>query len=280
MLHRVDQRVLPPIGRALGRLSRGARRLRVVMVTASVLSVAIVLLTVYAATRSPSTPERGAARQVRIGVTAGDSIPAYIRTAQAHLHSQVEVQASTGIFALVSFSGYVGPDDVAALVAGAQLVHVFTHVPLTGKTTEIFDFPAHRPPADITNAMYSQARTKAQAASNNTDIAAATPTDTDEGRRLRADLSAAAAIDTAEANAYGALCECVYATVVFATPAQLAIVATRPGVRVVDPAPDVKELQSAIFAPPRPEEAAVADGQDGAPASADDDGITAGQFGR
>jgi hypothetical protein len=280
MLRRLDQRVLPPIGRALGRLSRGARRLRLVMVTASVLSVAIVLLTVYAATRSPSTPERAAAIQVRIGVSVGDSIPAYIRTAQADLHSQVEVQAGTGIFALVSFSDYVGPDDVAALVAGAQMVHAFTHVPLTGKTTEIFDFPAYRPTLDITNAMHSQARTKAQSASNNSDIAAATPADTDEGRRLRADLSATAAIETAEANAYGALCECVYATVVFGTPVELSTVATRPGVRVVDPAPDVKELQSAIFAPPRPEEAEVADGQDGAPAPADDDGVTADQFGR
>jgi hypothetical protein len=282
MLRRLDQRVLPPIGHALSGLSRGTRRLRLVLITASVLSVAIVLVTVYVATRSPVAPQRAAATRVRIGVMPGDSIADYVRRTRTDLGTQVQAHAGsddTSIAALVSFTAYVAPDHVADLIAGTHVVSVFTHVPLDGQTTQIYNVAAYTLPGDIENAMHEQARLKAQAARNNSDKAAATDPDTDERRRLREQYLADSAAETAEANAYRSLCACVFAAVVYATPAQLAVVARRPGVRAVDPAPSVTELrdlQYAIFAPPRPEERTTADPQDGAPGNDDGTGDATG----
>ena len=62
----------------------------------------------------------------------------------------------------------------------------------------------------------------------------------------------------------------MFAVVVVATPADLATMADRRGIRVIDPAPSLTAVQSpqnAIFAPPRPEEQVIADALDGAAAS-------------
>jgi hypothetical protein len=67
----------------------------------------------------------------------------------------------------------------------------------------------------------------------------------------------AALTATAEATAYRTHCSCVYAAVVRAAPEALADLARRPGVRAVDPAPEVSRLDRAVFAPPLPEQTDV-----------------------
>jgi hypothetical protein len=68
-------------------------------------------------------------------------------------------------------------------------------------------------------------------------------------------------IDRVPAAGYRGLCACLYAAVVRATPAALDVVAARPEVRIVDPAPEVRRLDATVFLPPLPEQA------DRAPAS-------------
>jgi hypothetical protein len=283
MLRRLDQRILPPIGRALSlvlagrdgkrRMSWGARRVRLVMVTASALSVAVVLVTVYAATRSPRDPRASTVPQVRIGVTAGESIADYIARAESDLTTQVQAHpAGDGvrIVALVSFSQYVTAAQVPALIAGAEAVRAFTHVHLPDATTKVHDVPAHTLPGDIENAMRDQAGEIAKQARNDSDYAAATVPDTDERKRLRSQYLAQSSAEAAEAGAYHSLCACVFAVVVVATPADLATMTDRRGIRVIDPAPTLRAVpspQNAIFAPPRPEELVTADALDGAAAS-------------
>jgi hypothetical protein len=67
-----------------------------------------------------------------------------------------------------------------------------------------------------------------------------------------------ARVAEAEAVAYRRRCSCVYAAIVRATPAALAELAGRPGVRAVDAAPEVRRLDRAVFLPPLPEQADVA----------------------
>ena len=84
--------------------------MRWVMVTASALSVAVVLVTVYAATRSPRESRAATVPPVRIGVTSGESIADYVARAQSDLSMQIQAHpAGDGvrIVALVSFSRYV-----------------------------------------------------------------------------------------------------------------------------------------------------------------------------
>ena len=64
----------------------------------------------------------------------------------------------------------------------------------------------------------------------------------------------AARTANAEATAYRTHCSCVYAAVVRAAPSALAELARRPGVRAVDPAPEVRSLDRAVFQPPLPEQ--------------------------
>ncbi len=278
MLRRLDQRVLPPIGRALSGLSPGARRLRLVMILAAVLSVVVVLLTVYVATRSQASPTGTAAAPVRVGVSPGDSIPGYVRRAQTNLRAQVEAHPAsdgTKVVALVSFSGYQTPEQVADLVAGMQSVRAFIHVPVAGKQTSIFNVVAYRVPKDIENAMHARAVRKAQDARNNWDKAAQVQPTSDEKQRLWAMYRDVAETESDESQAYMSLCSCVFGIVVYATPAQLAVLASHGPVRAVDPAPDVTDLQHAIFAPPRPEEDTVADEQDEYPLTTDSDTVAA-----
>ena len=283
MLRRLDQRILPPIGRALStvlagragerRMTSGTRRVRLVMVTASALSVAVVLVTVYAATRSPGQSRASTVPPVRIGVTVGEPIADYIARAESDLTKQVQAHPEgdgVRIVALVSFSQYVTAAQVPALIAGADAVLAFTHVHLPDATTKVRDVPARALPSDIENAMRDQAGKIANQARNDSDYAAATVPDTDERKRLRSQYLAQSSAEAAEAGAYHSLCACVFAVVVVAAPADLATLADRRGIRVIDPAPaltGVPSPQNAIFAPPRPEELVTADALDGAPAS-------------
>jgi hypothetical protein len=80
----------------------------------------------------------------------------------------------------------------------------------------------------------------------------------EQERQLRAVYDGGARVAEAEAEAYRRRCSCVYAAIVRATPAVLAELARRPGVRAVDAAPEVRRLDRAIFLPPLPEQAGVA----------------------
>jgi hypothetical protein len=96
-------------------------------------------------------------------------------------------------------------------------------------------------------------RKEAEAAEYRALLAKLTPGTTRDGE-LRSVYENGAQVASAEALAYRSLCSCVYAAVVRATPAALDRIAKRPEVRSVEPAPEVRRLDRAVFLPPLPEQ--------------------------
>jgi hypothetical protein len=263
-LRRLDQRVLPPIGRALSGFSRGTRRLRVVMVIASVLSLAVVVLTVYVATRSPSTHTRPQGPTERVGVSAGQSIDGYQQQARERLNAQVASfmpKPGAGILALVTLTGYVNPPDVDGLVHGARVLQVFTHVYVDGEWTDVRSFATYEHlPSDLEDvAQHIALKAQDRDAAQRVVIG-----DSDDDRALRQMYAQQEALYRTEATAYASSkCACAFAMVVFGDPSQLAALAAADGVRAVDPVGSAGPLSNIVFAPPRPEEKDRADAQDG-----------------
>lgn len=271
LLRRLDQRILPPIGRALSGFSRGTRRGRLVMVVSSVMSVAVVLLTVYVATRSPSVPQRAEGSGARVGVAVGDSIPLYVQTAHDSLQAQIGAHPGTDgekVVALASLDAYVTPQQLMVLVQGVAVLRVFTHVHVEGAKTDVLRFGAY---SNLVNAMRDASRHNVLHAKDDQQLQRMATGDTVEERTLRDGYKADEALQVTQAKAYASLCACVFAMVVYALPVELGSLATRLHVRAVDPVVNIVSLSNVIFAPPRPEEHDRADAQDGVSVPSDSD---------
>jgi hypothetical protein len=249
-LRRLDQRVLPPIGRALSGFSRGGRRLRLVMVIASILSLAVVVLTVYVATRSPATGAQSQGPRVRVGVTAGTSISAYAQQSADRLRQRLASEPGKSTVALVSLSPYVTPDQLRRLVGPTVVLLVYTHVVVTGQQTEVRTFRTY---SHLDSDMHEAAGALAEKATDQDALRKLVTGDSDDDRALRAQYTRQAAVYHAEAKAYGlGQCRCVFALVVYATPGVLTSLAAADGVRAVDPVASSVALINIDFAPPLP----------------------------
>ena len=117
--------------------------------------------------------------------------------------------------------------------------------------TQIVRIPAQRIPEDVVAGMELFAERKDREAPTTRTQRRVGTLDQVELRRVYETVAAAA---LAEATAYRSQCSCVYAAVVRAAPAALGELAARPGVRAVDPAPEVQRLDRAVFRPPLPEQ--------------------------
>ncbi|MFI9640092.1 hypothetical protein ACIG87_08490 [Micromonospora sp. NPDC051925] len=219
------------------------------LVTAAVLGVGAVLLTVGVAARRPEpVGDRTVGQVTRVGVLPGDSLPDYATAARAELAA-----LTAGTYALVSFERYLAPDRLPALLAGVEVAAVVVRVPLPDRQTEVVRLPAQVLPRDVTAGMAGLAdRKDREAADQRTRAAdAADPT-------LRRGYETGAQIAGQEAAGYRSACACVYAAVVRAEPAALRALAGRDGVRALDPAPEVTRLDRTVFLPPLPEQRDVA----------------------
>lgn len=258
VLRRIDRRILPPVGRALARVTRGARRMRMVLSVAAVASVAIVLVAVYVATRPSIQVDGPSGAIVRVGVEQGGSIPAYVRDSRERLRQVAAAGEVNGkspkMYALVSLSSYLTPAQLPAVLGDVQVTNAFLRVPLPERQTEIVKVPAYRIPGDVIGAMRNEAHIKDVQASDARVLLDKVTGTSDEDRALRSTYRANADVASAEADAYRSLCACVYAAVVYTTPAALAVLAERTSVRAVDPAPGLQLLDRAVFLPPLPEQ--------------------------
>jgi hypothetical protein len=243
------------MSQVLARLARGARRiggrlrrLRPLTIVALVLVVVVAGTETWRATRpAPPPPEIGST--VRVGVRDGDSVPAYAAQSRAELAA---LRADHPVYALVSLSGYVNPAGLATLVHEAPAVaplYAYARVPLPDRQTELVRLAATNLPDGLIAAMGSVAERKDADAATST-AQASTQTDPHLQALYRSD----AVLDRAEAAAYRSGCACVYALVVRAVPAALVTLAGRPGVRIVDPAPEVVEPGRTVFVAPLPEQ--------------------------
>jgi hypothetical protein len=266
-LNRLDRWVLPPIGRALARLGRGARRLRAVRIGAVVVSLAVVLVAVYAAGRSPAANNTPSGAIVSLGVQPGGSIPDYVTTSRAKLRAVIAGNPTTTrapeFYALVSFSAYLPPDRLTSVLAGPplQVTNVFMRVPSKFQTA-IIKINAFTLPQDVTRAMAATATEKAHDVQDFEMLYAQVKGSTAEDETLRATYRLGATVAASEEVAYRGDCACVYAAVVYATPAALGALAARPDVRVVEPAPAQQLLDRAVFRPPFPDQDGLAPGSD------------------
>lgn len=255
MLRQLDQRFLPRLSRALIRLSEGQTRWGA-LVWAAVLSVAAVLGTAVWTADQETMGGRTAGDVTRVGVSEGDSIPSYLRSASKELEVLAASPPASGeTFALVSLATYLAPQRVSPILGDLAVLEVFARVPLPGRQTQIVRIVTRRVPADIMAGMRLVAEGKERQAAEYRGRRNALLEDSDAEGELRQFYDSGAEVAAAEATAYRSYCSCLYAAVVRAAPAVLRALAARPGVRGVDPAPEVRSLDEAVFSPPLPEQA-------------------------
>jgi hypothetical protein len=205
-------------------LRRGAGRSLIVLLLVGGLAG-----TVWAARRHSSAASPGIGDVVQVGAPDGTSIPGYLADSR---HRLAALPSSTpAMYALVSLAGYQAPAGLAALLAGVEVFRVFARVPLPDTQTEIVMMPVDHLPADVTAGMDAEAAQKSAQATRDGDPVAA-----------------------AEATGYRQHCACVYAAMVHGTVSELSVLSGRPGVRAVDPAPAVRQLDHTVFRPPLPEQ--------------------------
>ncbi|MGY0002766.1 hypothetical protein [Micromonospora sp. I033] len=212
----------------------------------------VVLVVAVAQRRDEPVGDRTVGEVTRVGVADGDAIPAYLGATAAELARS----DAPGAYALVSFDAYLTPAQVATALGGAPVSAVVARVPVPGRQTEIVRIAALRLPDDVVAGMAEVAVRKDREAADYRARSAAPAATADPGLRRVYDTGAALA--AREAASYRAACACVYAAVVRDAPDALRALAARPGVRAVDPAPEVTRLDRAVFTPPLPEQRDVA----------------------
>ncbi|GAB7047356.1 hypothetical protein [Catenuloplanes indicus] len=251
LLRRLDQRVLPPLGRGLARAGRTPGRLRFLTGAAVAASTAVLLTAVWAADRPPPAGDDTVGDVVRVGVAEGGSIPGYAAESDAELAA---LGGTDSAFALVTFTEYLAPDRLAAALDGRAVAVVVGRVPLPGTQTEIVRIAVQRLPADLIGGMRVIAERKDREAADYRRLSAKLTGDSAPESELRTVYDSGATVAAAEATAYRDGCSCLYAAVIRATPAELSALAGRPEVRVVDPARELSRLDRAVLLPPLPEQ--------------------------
>jgi hypothetical protein len=255
LLRRLDSRLLPPLAQAMSRLAQGRLRMRVLTGAALLSSTAVLLTAVWAADRDGSGGDPTVGEVVRVGVGDGQSIPGYVASSRHELAQLVAIPPSTGdTYALVTLTEYLAPERLTPVLRDVSVAQVFGRVPLTETQTQIVHIPAARIPGDVVAGMAQVAERKAAEAAEYRALSSTLTGDSERERQLRRVYDSGAAVAAAEATAYRSSCSCVYAAVIRATPSVLQRISTRSEVRAVDPAPEVRRLDRAVFLPPLPEQ--------------------------
>jgi len=235
---------------------RGPARLRVSMAAAVLTVAALSLGVIWAARPDDGAPApSGPGDLVQVGVVPGQSVPGYLRTARHELAALTDPAAPPAgdTWALVSLDAYVPPGRLPALLAGSGVAQVYARVPLPAVRTQVVRIPVYRLPADVLAGMAAAAQESDQEQAEYRRLAGRLTGGSNDERTRRA-YGAAADTAAAEATAYRSGCACVFAAVIRAAPAGLRQIADRPGVRVVDPAPEVRSLDNTEFRAPLPEQ--------------------------
>jgi hypothetical protein len=193
---------------------------------------------------------------VRIGLLEGQSVRGYLDSARDELSALDASGRVTDTWALVSLGGYVPPDRLAPLLDGVAVAQVYARAPVAGTPTPVVRIPAARIPDDVVAGMRATAALRDQESADYRQLMRRVTGDTPSDARLRSAYATAAQVAGAEAGAYRSACACVFGAVVRAAPAALTVVASRTGVRAVDPAPELTSLDGVEFDPPLPEQVA------------------------
>jgi hypothetical protein len=255
LLRSMDEWVLPPVADGIIRLGRGARRLRGLVVVTMLAAAAVTVASVWRLDEGP-VGDVTVGDVARVGVVGGASIPDYEAQSRQELAQLLAVDPAVEVYALVTLRAYLAPERLAPVLAGAPATQVYARVPLPDLQTQIVLIPAYRVPEDVTAGMEEVAVRKDKEAADYAGLVAdlSDTAGSARERELRAVYASGERIADAEAAAYHQRCSCVYAAVVRASPTALDVIAHREAVRSVDPAPEVRRLDRAVFLPPMPEQ--------------------------
>ncbi len=255
----LDEIVLPRLARGLRRIAgvgRGPESSRRGVAGAVVLALIGVGATAMYMRSRPEPIDETTGDVVRVGVSEGDQVPVYVQAARSEVAALVAKGGGETV-ALVSLSGYTAPSKLTPLLDGVTPVRAYARVPLPDVQTEIVFFPVNTVAADVPAAMKRTAAAKELAARGADQAAAALSGSSTKEKELRGFYVRDATVSRAEAAAYRDLCACVYGVVVRAVPARLDALSKRPGVRVVDPAPESQRIDRTVFLPLQPEQKVV-----------------------
>ncbi|MGH3714003.1 MAG: hypothetical protein ACRDT4_11170 [Micromonosporaceae bacterium] len=243
--------MLPPLGRALAWCMRGAIRRKVLLTGGVIAAFGLLVASVWAAHQPPTSPTQ-VGYVVRVGVAEGQSVSSYAADADRELDALAE-RGSGEAYALVSFTTYLAPDRFATVLSELAVHRGYTRAVLPDVQTDVVEITIGAMPGDLRTGMVTVADRKAtEAESYRRDAAKLTGTSEVEREHRDSYLAKAEAADL-EAEAYRQLCSCLYGAVVRAEPRVLDRLAGVGGVRTVDPAPELKDLDHAVFTPPLPD---------------------------
>lgn len=241
----------------LVRFGGSALRWQILTGAALAATVVLVLAVLWVDRELPAAEAPG--DLLRIGVVEGQSVDGYLRSSREELArlTAPSAPAAGDTWALVALNRYAAADGLPGMFAGAQVAQVYTRVPLGDARTPVLRIPVYQLPGDVTAGMLGAAQARDREWADYQRLSHGLAGEGRNETRLRAAYDSAAGIVAEEAAAYRAGCACVFAAVVRASPAVLDGIAARPWVRVVDPAPEVRQLDRTEFRPPLPEEVDV-----------------------
>lgn len=234
----------------------GRTVLRVLTGLAVAAAVMLLVTVIWAADAEP-VPDTGGTDIVRVGVIEGQSLRGYLDHSRQELDALRRAPAAVPgppTWALVSLVAYLAPDRLPAVLGDAAVAEVYARAPLDGVRTAVVRIPVYRLPDDVVAGMRAAATRRDREGADYRRLGEQLAGGDVNVTRLRRAYETAARTAAAEAAAYRMNCACVFAAVVRADPAGLQRIADRPGVRAVDPAPEVRRLDRAEFLPPLPEE--------------------------
>jgi hypothetical protein len=158
---------------------------------------------------------------------------------------------------LVTLSAYLTPDRLTPVLRGVSVAAIYSRVRLLDTQTSIERISAYRIPDDVIAGMERVAGDKEREAADYRERRAKLTGGGQQEQALGAVYESGARVAAAEAMAYRSRCACIYAAVVRAAPAALDKIAKHREVRAVDPAPEVRRLDRAVFLPPLPEQSGL-----------------------
>ncbi|WP_249997849.1 hypothetical protein [Actinoplanes sp. M2I2] len=245
----------PADHRVRGPALRGAPAARLAAAIALV-SAGVLLLGSLWLSRREAAPTGDPGEVVRVGVVQGQSVPGYLDATRTELSALTDPSAPAAgeTWALVSLESYVAAGVLPEVLSGTAVAQVYARVPLAEGHTPVVRIPVYRLPADVLTGMLDTALERDREQAGYEQLAGRLTGDDENRQRARRAYASAARTAAAEASAYRSGCSCVFAAVVRAAPAALREVAGRPGVRSVDPAPEVRQLDRTEFRPPLPEQ--------------------------
>jgi hypothetical protein len=193
---------------------------------------------------------------VRVGVVEGQTVGGYVDAARRELDmlSDPSGPLAGDTWALVSLERYTAPAQLPVILEDAAVAQVYARVPLADARTQVSLIPVYSMPGDVTAGMLDVALVRDQEQADYSRLERSLTGQGQREQRLRLTYANAARTAAREAAAYREGCSCVFAAVIRAAPATLDDIASRPGVRAVDPAPEVRSLDRTEFRPPLPEE--------------------------